>query len=154
MDFRDLILIRFLIIPADTQDSTSVIMNRHNKPFVRKEHVVIVGDSNLREVKETRELSTFKVIVAGGCKMFEPSNKWNDKLMSPLRDRLLDPKLPEVKFLVVHLGTNDEGKSLLDFRASIRLFIDEMRSLLDRVAIVFSEVLPRCPHYKKYNDNE
>ena len=74
--------------------------------------------------------------------------------MSPLRDRLLDPKLPEVKLLVVHLGTNDEGKSLLDFRASIRLFIDEVRSLLDRVAIVFSEVLPRCPHYKKYNDNE
>ena len=76
MDFKDLILIRFLIIPADTQDSTSVIMNRHNKPFVRKEHVVIVGDSNLREVKETRELSTFKVIAAGGCKMFEPSDKW------------------------------------------------------------------------------
>ena len=78
------------------------------KPVVRKKHVVIVGDSNLREVKATREMFPFKVIVASGCKMFEHSNRWNDKLMQPLRDPLLNPDLAEVNLLVVHLCTNDE----------------------------------------------
>ena len=55
--------------------------------------------------------------------------------------------------MVVHLGTNDEDKSLIDLRTSVIAFITEVRSVLDRASIVFSDVQPRCRYYRKDNDH-
>ena len=98
------------------------------------------------------EMDEYAMIVAPGCQLWDSgSQKWRDRLMTPLTRRMHD--LPEIKLLVVHLGTNDEGKCLDEFSFGVHSFINQARYLLDRVEIMFSEVLPRCPEFRKYNEN-
>ena len=122
------------------------------KQLVGLKNVLIVGDSNLRDLRYMTEMDEYATIVAPGCQLWDSSSqKWRDRLMTPLTRRMHD--LPEIKLLVVHLGTNDEGNCLDEFSFGVHSFINQARYLLDRVEIVFSEVLPRCPEFRKYNKN-
>ena len=116
------------------------------------ENVLIVGDSNIREVMSTAEMDGYESIVAPGCSFWNSSDmNWRQWMIQPLLQRL--SLVPEVKVLVVHFGTNDGHLSPQDFTRGVELFIREVRRNNERLRIVLSEILPRCEVHIEYNES-
>ena len=71
------------------------------------------------------------------------SQKWQERLWSPLVDRL--EKEPVVKVVVVHVGTNDlkAGRHQMKYYSSIRMLVTGIREFAPECKILWSTVLPR-----------
>ena len=119
-----------------------------------RRHVLLIGDSNIRKVVQTKELEDLDHLEAAGCSFWNPEvKKWRDRVQDPLMRRLR--RAPEVKVLVIHFGTCDDRKDQSEFIHGVESFVCMVRAEFERISFVFSEVLPRQESsIDRYNGKE
>ncbi len=104
------------------------------------DNVLLIGDSNLRYVGSF--LPSVERIVAPGCIMWGQNTKNQDRLHTPLRQRLSHK--PEVNIVLISLGTNNVGKtSPSEFATQVDELIKDIRHSIENCTLIFSDVLPQ-----------
>lgn len=107
---------------------------------VNFDSVLLIGDSNLRYVGPF--LPEIKSIVARGCVMYDQSDKYKTRVLTPLRQRL--GTLPSIRIMIVMFGTNNLSSTTSDqFLNQVEAFIAEVRSNAPNCRLIFSSVIPR-----------
>ncbi len=114
-----------------------------------RRNVLVIGDSNIRDVMDTQEMRDLDKISAPGCSFWSPKNaKWIANVRQSLQNRLHQKK---VKFLVVHFGTCDEGKQSEEFIDGVKAFITMVHAHDSAIKIIISKVLRRHPAFRIFN---
>ena len=107
-----------------------------------RRQVLLIGNSNIHKVVQTKKLEDLDHIEAAGCSYWNPDvEKWRDRVHDPLMRRLR--RAPEVKVLVIHFGTCDDRKDLSELIHGVEAFVGRVRADFERISFVFSEVLSR-----------